>query len=461
VRGPLSAEAGVLATEAEVAPPIRDACPSVHEPFAQVDGALVRIRVPGGLLSLRQAQRIAEAASAYGTALEITSRANLQIRGVRSGSHHLLVRDLVEAGVTLADASADARRNVLGSPTAGIDPGEVADTRPLTAAIADALVRADGAGLSPKFGVLVDAGGAVHVRGRRQDICLGAVRVGAGAWGYEVRLGQPLANAEDSEAAVVVGSDSAGSLVSGLLDLMARHPEVGGRMAGLVTRLGVDEVLRLAGESHDIRLSEVTPGEIERSHAPSRRPIGVLAQRGPGHAMIGAMPVLGRLSVQQLQTIARVAEDFSEPEAQAEVRLTPWRSVVIPNIPHHRASVALKDLEHVGLAVDVADPALSVVACAGSTGCPSSFTDTQRDARTMIETLRTTSTRVGFSVHFSGCSKRCADSTTVFDVTLVGGPTPGTYAVVTQPGPAACSQGYLDADDALEAIVSVAGTATP
>ena len=107
---------------------IRDACPSVHEPFAQLDGALVRIRVPGGLLSSRQARRIAEAACAHGTVLEITSRANLQIRGVRTGSHHLLVEELVAAGVTLADAAADARRNVLASPTAGIDVSEISDT---------------------------------------------------------------------------------------------------------------------------------------------------------------------------------------------------------------------------------------------------------------------------------------------------------------------------------------------
>jgi len=55
-------------------------------------------------------------------------------------------------------------------------------------------------------------------------------------------------------------------------------------------------------------------------------------------------------------------------------------------------------------------------------------------------------------VHFSGCSKRCADSTTTFDVTLVGGPAPGTYEVVTRD--------LLDADDALASVLSAAGSAT-
>jgi precorrin-3B synthase len=431
---------------------IRDACPSVHEPFAQLDGGLVRIRVPGGLLRSGQARRIAAAAGAYGTALEITSRANLQIRGVTPGSHHLLVGDLVEAGVTLADAAADSRRNVLASPTAGIDSCEVTDTRSLTVVITKALVLAEGAGLSPKFGVLVDGGGAVHVRGRRQDICLGAVRLVGGDWGYEVRLGRPLAEPGDAEAIALVGPDDAGNLVSELLDLMARHPEVGGRMSGLVALLGPDEVLRRAAAPQDIQLAAVMRRELEPTNAPSIPPIGVLAQRGPHHAMVGAMPVLGRLSGQQFESIATLAEEFYGPEGEAEIRLTPWRSVVLPGMAHERAPLALQEFKRLGLAVDVADPALFVVACAGSTGCPSSFTDTQHDARALVETLRTTSQRAALSVHFSGCSKRCADSTTTFDVTLVGGPDPGTYEVVTRD--------LLEVDDALASVLSAAGSAT-
>jgi precorrin-3B synthase len=461
VRGPVAGEADATVRAAAAGPVIRDACPSVHEPFAQLDGALVRIRVPGGVLSSRQARRISDAASAYGTAVEITSRANLQIRGVRTGSHHLLVEELVAAGVTLGDAAADARRNVLASPTAGFDPCEVADTQPLTAVLADALVHAAGTGLSPKFGVLVDGGGAVHVRGRRQDICLGAVRLVGGSWGYEVQLGRPLQECEDAGPIVVVRADDACGLVTGALDLMAETSEAGGRMSGLVGLLGLDGVLSLLTARGGVHLSELAPSQVERVTAPSLRPIGELAQRGSGHVMIGAMPVLGRLSGQELGAIARVAEDFCDEEGGAEVRLTPWRSVVIPNVAHQRASRALQQLGQFGLAVDLADPALLVVACAGSTGCPSSFTDTQRDARAMVETLRSTQNRSGFSVHLSGCSKRCADSTTKFDVTLVGGPKPGTYEIVARPdlcGPNGLAQRPLDADDALASVLSAAGS---
>ncbi len=456
-------EAGATATEAGVTPVIRDACPSVHEPFAQLDGALVRIRVPGGLLSSRQVRRIAETASAHGTVLEITSRANLQIRGVRTGAHHLLVEELVAAGVTLADAAADARRNVMASPMAGLDPCEVSDTRALTVAVAEVLVMAGGAGLSPKFGVLLDGGGAVHVRGRRQDICLGAVRTREGSWGYEVRLAQPLPEGETAEPFVVVHPGDAAGLIEAAVALMADYPAAGGRMSGLVTLLGAEKVLNLAAASHDIQLAEVAGGDVERAPGPSLRPLGPLPQHDPGHVSVGAMPVLGRLSGQELASVASVAEEFCDREGEADIRLTPWRSIVLPHVQRQRSSSALHELEQLGWAVDVTDPALSVVACAGSTGCPSSFTDTQRDARAMVEALRTATTRSGFSVHFSGCSKRCADSTSEFDVTLVGGPTTGSYEVVARQDLCAStplSRGPFDAERALSTVLFAAGSAS-
>jgi len=455
-------EAGPAGTAAGSMPVIRDACPSVHEPFAQLDGALVRIRVPGGLLDTSQVRRIAQAACAYGTVLEVTSRANLQIRGVRTRSHHRLVEELVAAGVTLADAAADARRNVLASPTAGVDPCEVCDTRPLTAAIAEVLVEAGGAGLSSKFGVLVDGGGAVHVRGRRQDICLGARRLVEGSWGYEVRLGQALPELDDDEPIVVVGPEDASTLVEGAVALMGDYPAARGRMSGLVALLGAEKVLSLAAASHHIQLAAVARRDVERPATASRRPIGPLRQRGPGHCAVGGMPVLGRLSGQQLDAVANVAEEFCDRPGEAEVRLTPWRSLLIPNVTRQGSSSALDALEQLGLAIEVTDPALSVVACAGSTGCPSSFTDTQRDARAMVESLRNVPTRSGFSVHFSGCSKRCADSTTEFDVTLVGGPTPGDYELEARPDLCASdppTQGPLDAERALSIVLSAAGSA--
>jgi precorrin-3B synthase len=464
VRGPGSTDRGIPTVGADEAPAIRDACPSVHEPFAQLDGALVRIRVPGGVLSARALRAISAAASAYGTALEITSRANLQIRGVSPGSHAPLVRALVEAGVALGDAAADARRNVLASPTAGVDPGELTDTRSLIAVIVDALIGAPGGGLSPKFGVLVDGGGVVNLRGRRQDICLGAVRLNTGSWGYEVRLAQSLPELPGTQPIWVVRPQEAGNLVLGAVDLMVQQGGPGGRMSGLVALRGADEVLGLVAERRQLDLTEVRPDDLGPTAAPSLRPIGVMPQRHPDHVMVGGMPVLGRLSAGQLEEIADAAERFCARDDGAEVRLTPWRSVVIPDVPLEAATSALRDLEELGLAVDATDPALNVVACAGRTGCPSSFTDAQRDARATVDALRATKPASRFTVHLSGCSKRCADSATDFDVTLVGGPSQNSYQMVLRSESSTServAQDGLDVEAALASVLSVAGSLTP
>jgi precorrin-3B synthase len=435
---------------------IRDACPSVHEPFAQVDGGLVRIRVPGGTLNARRLRAVSEAATDYGTAVEITSRANLQIRGVPNASHHLLVRDLVAADVTVADAASDARRNVLASPTAGFDPSEISDTRSLVADVTETLAGADGVPLSPKFGVLIDGGGAVHLRGRRQDVCLGAVRVRSAPWAYDVRLAQPLPERSDNQPICVVRPDDAVEFLHGVLDLMTEHSEVGGRLSGLVALLGLDETLDQAAARRGVHLFRLAPTEFAFSAEPSLRPIGVLLQRQTGLAMVGAMPVLGRLSAVQLEEIANVICGRVD---EAEVRLTPWRSVVIPNVPIDRAASVLRALKEMGLATDLSDPTLRVVACAGSTGCPSSYSDTQHDGSALVAALRAASPTRPLTIHLSGCSKRCADSTTEFDMTLVGGPTPGSYELITRPGAPVsrpADGGPLDAEGVLADVLEIA-----
>ena len=140
------------------------------------------------------------------------------------------------------------------------------------------------------------------------------------------------------------------------------------------------------GDTAGCHLAEVARGELEPATTPSLRPIGELPQRGPGHAMVGAMPVLGApLGPGNSGAIADVAEEFCDRQARSRGALD---SLAVRRHPRHRAersSSAALDWTLLGLAVDVADPASRCVACAGSTGCPSSFTDTQRDGRAMVE----------------------------------------------------------------------------
>jgi precorrin-3B synthase len=379
----------------------RGACPSVHRPFAEVDGALVRVRVPGGVLSAYQLRQVA-AAGRWGTALEVTSRANLQIRGVHDGDLDAVTSTLVAAAVTMADPDVDTRRNVLASPTAGLDRAELVDCRALVADVERLLIDTPHA-LSPKFGVVVDGGGAVHVRGRQHDICLGAVQDREGRIGMEVRLGSALTVGVSQSSAHVIDIDDAAPFVEAALVSIASHPAASGRAAGLVAALGEAQTIGAVAQRAGVVVRVVDGATLVGRSAPSVRPIGILPTSKAGRAMVGAMPVLGRVSAETLDAVAAVAE-----EGGGQVRLTPWRSLVLAGVAHSEAAAVRDALDRLGFVTDGADPAGFVVACAGSTGCPAGTVDTQRDGRRLIELLRATALPNPASVHLSGCEKRCA-----------------------------------------------------
>lgn len=452
VRQPTTAE-GVPATS------VRGECPSVHAPFEQVDGTLTRVRVPGGALSTRQLRDVAAAAAKYDALIEITNRANLQIRGVTAASHHRLVRDLVNAGVALADPDRDGRRNVVTSPSAGYDVRELVDTRDLVAQVVAHLTGPSGAALGPKFAVGIDGGGSVHVRGRPMDISLGAVGLRHGTWRFELRLGEALPETFDQGNVVLVAPAHAGAVVGAVNDLISIHAVEGGRVTGLTALLGRRETLRQIAARSGALLEQVEPGDLRTLAGPSDRPIGVIAQRQPGVSMVGAMPVLGRLTPATLDAVASVAARSGTDD----VRLTPWRSVLVTNIPTHRAPSTLRELEQLGLAVERSDPALAVVACAGSAGCAATSSATQRDAASLVANLRSTSATHPPSVHFSGCSKRCADRRTDYDVTLIGSPTDGTYELIVRDGCGGSTSvtRHLNSEQALHAVLSIDTTREP
>ena len=129
----------------------RNACPTAHVPFAAADGALLRIRVPGGRLTAADLRAVADAAerSANGI-VELTSRANLQLRGFSREAADSALDGLIAAGLVRVNADQDSRCNVIGSPLAGID-ADTLDTGPIVDAISTVLMEHP-APLPPKFG---------------------------------------------------------------------------------------------------------------------------------------------------------------------------------------------------------------------------------------------------------------------------------------------------------------------
>ena len=146
------------------------------------DSFMCRLRFPAGIMSTHQFRGTADVAEQYGGGYtHATTRANLQIREIKAGDAIRVLSDLQSLGIVPQGSGADNIRNITASPTAGIDPLELIDTRPLAKDLHYYILHhRDMAGLPRKFNIAFDGGGAVAVLEETNDIGFSAVRVAEG-----------------------------------------------------------------------------------------------------------------------------------------------------------------------------------------------------------------------------------------------------------------------------------------
>ena len=355
-------------------------CPGILRPMPSGDGLIVRVRPRGGAFSLATAGALADLAEAFGNGhIDLTRRANLQIRGLTGERLDGLQAELGRLGLLDPDAETEAVRNVMVAPLAGLDPGQAIDVRPNAAAIDDALAGdARLRALPGKFGVLVDGGGAVSIAGERADICLAAVGEGM-AFGLDTTAGTRWLGALPVDRA----ADVAIAAMHGFLDVVAR---------GRLRTLDETAWMRVA--------ATVAPllSPVDEVPATGGRRLGLL------HGAVGIAVPFGRLEAGQLRHLVALAT----AAGVADLRLSPWRTVYfgVDYVP-----LALSLLEQAwdgGLIVEDNDPVLQVEACPGAPDCTSSSVDARGDAR-RLATLAAINGYTG-SIHVSGCAKGCARS---------------------------------------------------
>ena len=115
--------------------------------------------------------------------------------------------------------------------------------------------------------------------------------------------------------------------------------------------------------------------------------------------MVGGVPAVGRLTAEQLARLA----DLAETRGDARLRLTPWQSVLLPNVPEQVADLVLQQLERLGLTTDARSPLAWLIACTGSAGCEKGLADTKGDALWLASQLGPLP-----GLHLSGCPRSCA-----------------------------------------------------
>lgn len=397
--------------------PRPSACPGLFRIVPAKDGGLCRLKVPLGRLAAAGARAVAEAASQYGNSIvEVTNRANLQLRGIRDGAAASLARDLLAAGLGPTHPESDDVRNVMISPMAGLDPQQHLDVSPIAAEILRHLETDEACRvLSPKFSVLVDGAEAVAVADHPHDLWLAAMDSEAFAIGI---AGCPPLAAEDMTSFLAVAAADAARAVSTalalFLDEAAGDAEIS-RFRHLLGRLSRDAFLQRLSKRLGVPANLGDKARRWRRRMPvTIGHIGIRGQRQAGLVAIGAVPPLGRLSPEALTGLGDLAAEHG-----GSLRLTPWQSVMVADVRQEKAGDVIGALEDLGLICTPAHPLATIIACAGSTGCAKGRADTKGDAMRFADVERR-----GF-LHLSGCERSCA-SAGIADTTLLAS-SPGVY----------------------------------
>ncbi|MGQ0671491.1 MAG: precorrin-3B synthase [Hyphomicrobium sp.] len=363
-------------------------CPGALRPMPTGDGLLLRIRPRAGALTLDSLAAMAEVAGRFGSgAIDLTSRANLQLRGLTEATYPAALAALDASGLIDRDAHAEAIRNIVVDPMAGLDPSRI-DVRPLASEF-EARLAAQSAlhDLPDKFGWSFSGCAQSCEGGTAAD-----VRVTAGSHGgLVIRL-----DGDEATSAHVECENAAGvlcRLAEEFLAVRRDHPHV----------LRMRDAVVLAGSGGIFRRAGLTPRVQPFGRARTQpAPIGALGPVSEPFAAGIGLP-FGRIMADDLAALCRRAAHLG----CTEVRVSPWRVLVVPCGGESAVTALLAEAERFGLIVGPADPRLTMDVCVGAPACANATTATRADAERMITALAAIDTKWP-PIHVSGCVKGCA-----------------------------------------------------
>ncbi|MFE3447549.1 precorrin-3B synthase [Nonomuraea sp. NPDC059194] len=353
-----------------------DACPGALQVHTAADGALARVRIPGGALTSAQLRELADCAATLGSGvIELTSRANVQVRGLRAPSE--FAARMAAAGL-LPSETHERVRNILASPLAGRAPSSLVDVRPLVAALDRGLCAApELAALSGRFLFALDDGTG-DVLSCGADVAFLATSPSGGVLLLGgVRPGLPVGVAD---------------VVPLMLVAARAFVELSDGTAWRVTDLPDGPALLAAHLPHTGPTPE---GAGTVPQGVGVRDAGTVEQRD-GRVALEVVVPLGRLTADQAAVLA---------DAAPEARVTPWRTVVLPDLTPDDVQPVADRLAEAGLVTVPGTPWAGLTACTGRPGCAKSLADVQLDARSWAE--QPGQEPGDRPVHWAGCERRC------------------------------------------------------
>jgi ferredoxin-nitrite reductase len=410
---------------------------------------MARLRIPGGQMQAFQLREIANVAQELTTGcIQITTRANFQIRLIEPKNAPEVLRRIQSVGLHTRGAGADNIRNITANPTAGIDPFELIDTLPYCHQLAQIILN-DRAfyDLPRKFNIAFDGGGLIGTLEETNDIGFKAVQFERPVDGvipgiyFRVKLGGATGHqAIARDLGVLVRPEELLKVATALVRVYIANGNRGDRKKARLKHLletwsldrYLDETEKLLGwkllrapaglESVEREAAgqgtprHLTPLRIQEAARVMHSHVGVFPQRQPGLHYIGATVPVGQITPKQMLRVAELADHYGS----GEIRLTVWQNLILPNIPSGYVETVKRALAKIGLSCEQSNLRSGLVACTGNSYCKFASSNTKAHALQIVEYLeKRVRLDEPINIHLTGCPNSCAQHY-IGDIGLLG-----------------------------------------
>jgi ferredoxin-nitrite reductase len=389
---------------------------------------MMRLRIPHGILNSTQMKVLAEIVDRYGDDgnADLTTRQNIQMRGIRLEDIPEILRKLKAVGMTAIQSGMDNVRNITGSPMAGLDAEELIDTRELVQQVQD-MITNHGEGnpqftnLPRKFNIAIEGGRDNSVHGEINDIAF-IPAYKNDQLGFNVLVGG-FFSAKRCAPAIPLNvwvnpNQEVVELCRGILEVYRdnglRANRQQSRLMWLIDEWGIDK-FRSSLEEH-LNHTLVTAAEKDAIDWEKRDHIGIYPQKQTDLNYVGLNIPVGRLFASDMFDLARIAEVYGN----GEIRLTVEQNIIIPNIPSENIEALLSEplLEKFSPSPQPLQRAL--VSCTGAQFCNFALVETKNQALALAKQLDTLLTLPRpVRIHWTGCPNSCGQPQ-VADIGLMG-----------------------------------------
>ena len=380
---------------------------------------MMRIGLPNGILTSTQLRVIADLTRKHARNLaDITTRQNIQLHWLTLSSLVEVVDALTAVGLSPKGACGDVVRNVTGCPLAGLDGHELIDASPLAVEVAHKLTaNPEFYNLPRKFKISVTGCPLWCSYPEINDVALTAIKRtvnGAEEVGYTLRVGGGLSTEPHLAVRIpaFIRQDQAYAAVHATAEIFREQQELRenrtrARIKYLFMRHGwtaesfLEELEAKLGYKLDPSpvTEDVVPDDVYRDH------IGITPQAQPGLSAVGASVLRGRLSGDQLEKLADLAEQYGN----GQLRATIMQNILIVNVPNALTAALVVELNSLGLQVDVSAFWRGAVACTGTEFCKLAIAETKGFAKWLVSEMeeRLPGFDQQIKLHVTGCTNSC------------------------------------------------------